>query len=100
MTMLSGPSADPLQLASGRPGQFSAQGSYKVDSGKIAIAGILRRSDCAYEEHEHTEAQLSILFRGNAASLLTHDESGKTTRTVIVPESFFFVAPNQPHRLN
>src|SRR5271167_2935832 len=95
-----GESADPLQLASGGPGQFSTQRSYKVYSDKVSVAGILRQSDCAAEEHEHPEAQLSILFRGNAASLLTHDESGKTTKTGIVAESFIFVAPGQPHRVN
>lgn len=73
---------------------------YKVSSGEVALAGILRRFDWTAEEHEHPEAQLSMLFQGNAASLLTHDEGGKTTRTGIVPESFVFVAPGQPHRVN
>jgi hypothetical protein len=100
VTMLKGESADLLQPASGQPGQFSAQRSYKVYSDKMSVAGILRQSDCAAEEHEHPEAQLSILFRGNAASLLTHDESGKTTKTGIVARAFIFVAPNQPHRVN
>jgi hypothetical protein len=89
VTMLRGEFADPLQPASGRPGRFSAQRSYKVYSDKMSAAGILRQSDCAAVEHEHPEAQLSILFRGDAASLLTHDESGKTTKTGIVAESFF-----------
>jgi hypothetical protein len=87
VTMYRGESADPLQPVSGRPGQFSTPRSYKVYSDKISVAGILRQSDCAAAEHEHPEAQLSILFRGNAASLLTHDESGKTTKTGIVAES-------------
>jgi hypothetical protein len=91
-----GESGDQRQPASGRPGQFSTQRSRKVYSDKVSVAGILRQSDCAAEEHEHPEAQLSILFRGNAPSL-THDESGKTTKTGIVAESFIFVAPGQPH---
>jgi hypothetical protein len=100
LTMLRGESIDPLQPASGQPGQFSTQRSYKVDSDKVTVAGILRQFDCAAKEHEHPEAQLSIVFRGNEASLMTHDESGKTTKTGIVADSFIFVAPGQPHRVN
>ena len=31
---------------------------------------------------------------------MSHGETGKTTRTQILPDSFVFVAPEQPHRLN
>jgi AraC family transcriptional regulator len=60
----------------------------------------MRQFDWTAEEHEHPQAQLSMLFQGNAASVLTHDEVGKTTKTGIVAESFVFIAPGQPHRVN
>lgn len=74
--------------------------SYKVSSAEMCVAGILRQWDCMAEEHEHPEAQLSILFQGNAANLVTHDEGGRTIRTGIAADSFIFVAPGQPHRVN
>lgn len=51
-------------------------------------------------EHEDPEAQVSILFRGASASLLTHRETGKSTRTAVARESFTYIPPTQPHRLN
>ena len=72
MTMHRGESASPLQPASGQPGQFSAQRSLRVYSHKVNIAGIFRQFDCEAVEHEHPEAQLSMLFRGNADNVL-HD---------------------------
>lgn len=68
MTMYRGESADSLQPTSGQSGKLSTQRYYKVDTDKVSVAGIFRQFDCAAVEHEHPEAQLSIVFRGNAAS--------------------------------
>ena len=73
---------------------------YKVQSGSMVLGGICRDADCKFDEHEHPEAQLSVLFRGTAPTLVTHDDSGRTTRTGLRADTFVFVAPDQPHRLN
>lgn len=61
---------------------------------------MLRQFGCAADEHEHSDAQLTILFRGTVPSVVSHGEAGKTTRTAVVADAFVFVAPDQPHRLN
>ena len=73
---------------------------YRVLSKEGNGALIFRRPDYTAGEHEHPEAQVSILFRGASASLLTHSETGKTTRTGVTRESFTYIPPGQPHRLN
>jgi AraC family transcriptional regulator len=78
----------------------SAQTHYKVPFGNMYLAGLCRAPDCTFDEHEHSEAQLTVLFRGTAPTLVTHDEVGRTTRTGLRPDSFVFVAPDQPHRIN
>jgi AraC family transcriptional regulator len=78
----------------------NTQTAYKVCSDRLCIAGVLRQFDCVAEEHEHSEAQLTVLFRGKSPSVVSHNESGRTTRTGILAGSFVFVAPDQPHRLN
>jgi AraC-like DNA-binding protein/quercetin dioxygenase-like cupin family protein len=78
----------------------NTQTSYKVTSDELCVGGILRAYGCTAEEHEHSEAQLTIVFQGQAANLVTHDEGGRTTRKRIVANSFVFVAPGQPHRVN
>jgi hypothetical protein len=65
----------------------------------VSMSGVSpAERDVAFRESNQPaagdgDAQLSILFRGNAASLLTHDESGKTTKTGIVAESFILLLP-------
>ncbi len=61
---------------------------------------MLRQFGCAAEEHQHSDAQLTLLFRGNAPSVVSHNEGGRTTRTRVVADAFVFIAPDQPHRLN
>ena len=73
---------------------------YRVVSGGRNGALVFARRDYSGEEHEHPEAQVSVLFKGASASLLTHSESGRTVRTGLVPESFSYIPPRQPHRLN
>jgi len=73
---------------------------YRVLSGAGNAAGILRQPHCAAPEHEHPEAQISLLFRGSSPSLVTHTESGKTIRARIVPRSPLFFPSGQPHRVN
>jgi hypothetical protein len=63
---------------------------YRMPSGAGNAACIFRQKDCAAGEHEHSEAQVSLLFRGASPSILTHSESGKTIRARVVPESSFF----------
>jgi AraC-like DNA-binding protein len=73
---------------------------YRMPSGAGNAACIFRQKDCAAGEHEHSEAQVSLLFRGASPSVLTHSESGKTIRARVVPESSFFFPGGQPHRMN
>ena len=73
---------------------------YRVVSQARNGALIFARPDFSGEEHEHPEAQVSILFKGASASLLTHSETGRTVRAGLVPESFSYIPPQQPHRLN
>ncbi len=61
-------------------------------------ASILCEMDFAAREHEHAAAQISILFKCEKAKLVTHDGNGKVTRTAVVPQSFAYIAPGQPHR--
>ena len=75
-------------------------GEYRVVSRERNGALIFARPDYNGGEHEHPEAQVSILFKGASANLLTHSESGRTVRTGLVPESFSYIPPGQPHRLN
>ena len=58
---------------------YSHQGDneYRVLSKEGNGALIFSRAEYTAGEHEHPEAQVSILFRGASASLLTHSESGK-----------------------
>ncbi len=81
---------------------YSHQGDneYRVLSKEGNGALIFSRAEYTAGEHEHPEAQVSILFGAASASLLTHSESGKTTRTGIARESFTYIPPGQPHRLN
>jgi AraC family transcriptional regulator len=78
----------------------NAQTLYKVAGNNMFLGGICRAPDCTLDEHEHPEAQLTLLFAGNTPTLVTHDEAGRTTHTSIRTDSFIFVAPGQPHRLN
>jgi AraC-like DNA-binding protein len=78
----------------------NTQTSYKVTTDELCVGGILRAHGCTAEEHEHSEAQLSVLFQGQTAHLVTHDEGGRTTRRRILTDSFIFVTPHQPHRVN
>ena len=73
---------------------------YRVVSRERNGALVFARRDYSGREHEHPEAQVSILFKGASANLLTHSESGRTVRTGLVPESFSYIPPGQPHRLN
>lgn len=73
---------------------------YRVVSRERNGALIFARPDYSGGEHEHPEAQVSMLFKCTSASLLTHGETGKTVRTGLVPESFSYIPPRQPHRLN
>ncbi len=73
---------------------------YRVQSGEGNGALIFSRPEYNAGEHEHPEAQVSILFRGASANLLTHSDSGKTLRTGIGRESFAYIPPGQPHKLN
>ena len=61
---------------------------------------IFARPDYSADEHEHPEAQVSILFKGASASVLTHSDTGRSMRTGLAPESFTYIPPRQPHRLN
>ena len=73
---------------------------YRVVSPERNGALVFARQGFSGGEHEHPEAQISILFKGASASLLTHGETGKTVRAGLVPESFSYIPPRQPHRLN
>ena len=73
---------------------------YRVVSRERNGALIFARSDFSGGEHEHPEAQVSILFKGASASLLTHSDTGRTVRAGLLPESFSYIPPRQPHRLN
>ncbi len=73
---------------------------YRVVSRELNGALIFARPDYSGREHEHPEAQVSILLKGASASLLTHSETGKTVRTGLAPETFSYIPPRQPHRLN
>lgn len=73
---------------------------YRVVSGERNGALVFARRDYNGGEHEHPEAQVSILVRGASTSLLTHGETGKTVRTGLIPESFSYIPAGQPHRLN
>ena len=73
---------------------------YRVVSKEGNGALIFARPDYNAGEHEHPEAQVSILFKGAAAGLRTHGETGKTMRTELAPQSFSYIPPGQPHRLN
>ena len=66
---------------------------YRVVSREGNGALIFARPDYSAGEHEHPEAQVSILFKGASASLLTHSETGKTMRTGLAPESFSYIPP-------
>ena len=73
---------------------------YRVVSRERNGALIFARPHYSRGEHEHPEAQVSILFKSASASLLIHSDTGKTVRTGLVPESFSYIPPRQPHRLN
>ena len=73
---------------------------YRVESREQNGALVFARPDYSGGEHEHPEAQISILFKGASASLLTHSETGKTVRAGLVPESVSYIPPGQPHRVN
>ena len=73
---------------------------YRVLSKEGNGALIFSRPEHTAAEHEHPEAQVSILFGGASASLLTHSETGKTVRTGVGRDSFTYIPPGQPHKLN
>ncbi len=73
---------------------------YRVVSRERNGALIFARPDYSAAEHEHPEAQVSILFKGASASLVTHSDTGRTVRTGLAPGSFSYIPPGQPHRLN
>lgn len=73
---------------------------YKVFSGEMIVGGICRDTDCLLPEHEHPEAQLSIVFSGSGPTLVTHNDSGRTSMNALRADSFIFMAPDHPHRLN
>jgi AraC family transcriptional regulator len=66
------------------------------ESGRAAT--IFCELGFAAREHEHAAAQVSILLKGEQAKFVSHDSNGKTTRTTITPQSFVYIAPDQPHR--
>ena len=66
----------------------------------MIVGGICRDTGCLLPEHEHPEAQLTVLFSGNVPTLLTHSETGKTDRKDLQSDSFIFLPSDQPHRLN
>jgi AraC family transcriptional regulator len=66
----------------------------------MIVGGICRDFDCLLPEHEHSEAQLTVVFAGEAPSLVTHDETGRTRKRELQGESFLFMTPGQPHRVN
>jgi AraC-like DNA-binding protein len=73
---------------------------YRTTSGTGNAASIFRLGDCNAKEHEHPEAQISLLFGGLSPSLLVHTESGKSMRTRIAPQCSLFFPSGQPHRVN
>ncbi len=73
---------------------------YRAVSKEGNGALIFARPECIAGEHEHPEAQVSILFAGASPTLLTHSDTGRTTRTGLARESFTYIPPWQPHRLN
>ena len=81
---------------------YSHQGDneYRVLSKEGNGALIFSRAEYTAGEHQHPEAQVSILFRGLSPTLVTHSETGKTSRTGLARESFTYIPPGQPHRLN
>ena len=74
MTILRGESADPLQPASWRPGQFSAQRSYKVCSDEVSVAGIrptLVNGNRVEVDHPHVEeSDPEEVYRRSLSSIL------------------------------
>jgi AraC-like DNA-binding protein len=73
---------------------------YRMTSGTGNAACVFRQGECNAKEHEHPEAQISLLFGALSPSLVTHSESGKSIRTRIGPQSSLFFPCGQPHRLN
>ena len=73
---------------------------YRLTSGTGYAACIFRLGDCNAAEHEHPEAQISMLFGGLSPSLVVHSESARSIRTPIAPQSSLFFPCGQPHRVN
>src|ERR1700685_2388381 len=107
--------ADPCELWLGLPAEDNNSGRdsmtsqlyshhgenhYRVVSKEGNGALIFSRREYSGGEHEHPEAQVSILFGRASASLLTHSETGKTLRTAVGRVSFTYIPPGQPHKLN
>ena len=73
---------------------------YKVTHGGMIVGGICRDTDCLLPEHEHSEAQLSVVFSGTEPTLVTHGDTGRTSLKGLRADSFIYLAPDHPHRLN
>ena len=73
---------------------------YRTTSGTGNAACIFLQRGCDAKEHEHPEAQVSMLFGGLSPSLVIHSESGRSIRTQIAPQSSLFFPCGQPHRVN
>lgn len=61
-------------------------------------ASIVRLANFARKEHEHPEAQVSILFKAESATFVTHNATGRTIHTPAFTGAIAYIPPNQPHR--
>lgn len=71
----------------------------KNPSNEEITAAIIRLTDAFPAVHEHPLAQVSLLFRGASAELVTRGVPGAATCTPFHPGTIVYIAPGEPHRV-
>ena len=71
----------------------------KNPSNEEITAAIIRLTDAFPEVHEHPTAQVSLLFQGTSAELVTRGSARAAPRTPFHPGTIVYIAPEQPHRV-
>ena len=76
-----------------------AQGCYqcKINSNE-AIAAVVRKTHFRAPEHDHPEAQMSVVFRGSRVQFISRNRASRPSASLVTPGSVAFIPPGEPHR--
>ncbi|MBV8865101.1 MAG: helix-turn-helix domain-containing protein [Acidobacteriaceae bacterium] len=76
-----------------------AQGCYqcRIDSNEV-IAAVVRKCNFRALEHDHPEAQMSVVFRGSRVQFISRNCASRPSPSLVNPGSVVYIPSGEPHR--